>query len=69
VGSVIFIVLYTVTVFYMTEFLLRGRLTRWLYLGTIAMSVAMIYAGEVEIDENGVAIRREGREGREGRMG
>ena len=45
--SVPYILLYTVVVFYITEFLMRGRITRWLYLGTIAMVIAWMYEGSV----------------------
>ena len=47
-ASIIYIVLYTVVVFYITEFLLRGKVTRWLYMGSIVMIVAMIYGGSLE---------------------
>ena len=52
IGSVIYIVLYTVLVFYITEFLMRGKVTRLLYMGTMVMVVAMIYSGEVRYEEN-----------------
>ena len=45
--SVIYILLYTLIVFYVTEFLMRGKVTRWLYLGSIVMTVSMIYGGSV----------------------
>lgn len=45
--SVVSIVLYTVMVFLVTEWLLRGRVGRWLYLGTVVMVVSMIYRGTV----------------------
>ena len=53
-GSVVYIVLYTVIVFYVTEFLMKGKIIRWLYLGSIAMIVAMVYAGEVSVEEDGL---------------
>jgi len=46
-GSVLSILVYTVVVFYLTEYLLRGRLTRWLYLGSVVMVISMIYRGDV----------------------
>ena len=49
VGSLIYIVLYTAIVFYITEFLMRGKVTRWLYLGSLAMVIAMIYGGSVDL--------------------
>jgi hypothetical protein len=47
VGSVLSILVYTAVVFYLTEYLLRGRLTRWLYLGSAVMVISMIYRGDV----------------------
>lgn len=46
-GSVLYILLYTVVVFYITEFLMKGQITRWLYLGTVVMVVAWMYEGSV----------------------
>lgn len=46
-GSLIYILLYTIAVFYITEFLLKGQITRWLYLGSVVMTVAWIYEGSV----------------------
>jgi hypothetical protein len=48
-SSVVYILLYTVIVFYMTEFLMKGRISRWLYIGTVIMVVSMIYSGAVEV--------------------
>jgi hypothetical protein len=48
-GSVLYIVLYTLIVFYITEFLMKGLVTRWLYIGSVVMVVAMIYSGSVEL--------------------
>jgi len=47
VASIISIIVYTALVFYLTEFLLQGYLTRWLYLGTLVMVVSMVYSGTV----------------------
>jgi|LauGreDrversion4_2_1035121.scaffolds.fasta_scaffold195009_2 hypothetical protein len=47
VMSVAYIVLYTAVVWVLTEYLMRGKLTRWLYLGTVAMTVAFVYAGAI----------------------
>ena len=46
-GSVLSIFIYTAVVFYLTEYLLRGRLTRWFYLGSVVMVISMIYRGDV----------------------
>lgn len=46
-GSVLYIVLYTVAVFYITEYLLKGQITRWLYLGSAVMILAWVYEGSV----------------------
>ena len=51
-GSIIYILLYTTIVFYVTEFLMRGRVTRWLYLGSVVMVVAMVYSGDIILEEN-----------------
>lgn len=48
-GSVLYILLYTAMVFYVTEYLMRGTLTRWLYMGTMAMAVSLIYRGVVSL--------------------
>lgn len=53
-GSILYILLYTAIVFYVTEFLMRGKITRWFYLGSIVMIVAMIYSGVVVIGEENV---------------
>ena len=50
-ASILWIVLYTLVVFYLTEFLMRGTVTRWLYLGSVAMVVAMIYSGSIDLVE------------------
>lgn len=46
-GSFLYILLYTVIVFYITEYLLKGHLTRWLYLGSVVMVLAWVYEGSV----------------------
>jgi len=46
-GSLIYIILYTVAVFYITEYLMKGQLTRWLYLGSAVMILAWVYEGSV----------------------
>lgn len=46
-ASLIYILLYTAITFYVTEFLMRGKITRVLYMGTLVMVVAMIYGGAV----------------------
>jgi hypothetical protein len=46
-GSVLYIVLYTVAVFYITEILLKGYITRWLYFGSVVMILAWVYEGSV----------------------
>ena len=53
-GSILYILLYTAIVFYVTEFLMKGKITRWFYLGSIVMIVAMIYSGVVVIGEENV---------------
>jgi hypothetical protein len=49
VVSIVSILLYTVVVFIITEWLMRGRITRWLYLGTVAMVVSMVYSGTITL--------------------
>ncbi len=49
IGSVLYILTYTVMVFFATEVLLRGKLTRWLYLGTLVMVGSLLYRGEVSL--------------------
>ena len=53
-GSILYILLYTAIVFYVTEFLMKGKITRWFYLGSIVMVIAMIYSGVVVIGEENV---------------
>jgi hypothetical protein len=48
--SILYIVLYTAFVFLLTEYLMRGVITRWLYVGTIIMIVSMIYSGAITLD-------------------
>lgn len=61
IGSILSIVLYTLVVFYVTEYLLRGRITRWLYLGTLVMVGSLLYRGEVSLKgvcgEGGLCLR------------
>ena len=45
IGSILYILLYTLGVYYVTEYLLKGQLTRWVYLGTMAMVLSFIYRG------------------------
>lgn len=47
--SVISIVLYTAVVFLLSEWLMRGKVTRWLYLGSIIMVISMVYSGTVTL--------------------
>jgi len=49
IGSILYILLYTIGVYYFTEYLLKGRLTRWVYLGTVAMALSFIYRGVLPI--------------------
>lgn len=49
-GSFIYILLYTIIVFYITEVIMRGQITRWLYLGTMVMTVMWIYEGSVRLE-------------------
>jgi len=49
VGSVLYIIGYTILVFFATEVLLRGKLTRWLYLGSVLMVGSLLYRGEVSL--------------------
>ena len=51
-GSVVFILLYTLVVFYMTEYLMKGKLTRWLYIGSVVMVVSMVYSGSWVYNES-----------------
>ncbi len=46
-GSVLYILLYTVLVFALTEYLMRGVITRWLYIGSVIMVVSMVYSGVI----------------------
>lgn len=46
--SVAYIVVYTAVVWLLTEYLMRGKVTRWLYMGTVAMTVAFMYSGVVD---------------------
>jgi ABC-type uncharacterized transport system permease subunit len=46
--SVAYIVVYTAVVWLLTEYLMRGKVTRWLYMGTVAMTVAFVYSGVVD---------------------
>lgn len=50
IGSVLYLLLYTVTVFALTEYLMRGIITRWLYIGSVIMVVSMIYSGVITLD-------------------
>lgn len=47
--SIVSIVLYTVVVFLLTEWLMRGKVTRWLYLGSLIMVMSMVYSGTVTL--------------------
>ena len=49
VVSIVSIILYTAVVFLLTEWLMRGKLTRWLYLGSILMIISMVYSGTVTV--------------------
>jgi hypothetical protein len=51
VGSVLYILLYTVVVFVLTEYLMRGVVTRWLYVGSMVMVVSMVYSGAITLDD------------------
>lgn len=51
-SSILYIVLYTVIVFYITEFLMRGKITRLFYLGSVVMVIAMVYSGAVVIEDD-----------------
>jgi hypothetical protein len=51
-SSILYIVLYTVIVFYVTEFLMRGKITRLFYLGSVVMVIAMVYSGAVVIEDD-----------------
>jgi hypothetical protein len=46
-ASILTIVLYTAVVFWLTEFLFRVKVIRWLYMGSIVMVISMVYAGTV----------------------
>ncbi len=50
-GSLLYLLLYTVIVFYVTEYLMKGKITRWFYLGSVAMVIAMVYSGAIVIDD------------------
>lgn len=47
--SIVSIVLYTAIVFLLTEWLMRGKVTRWLYLGSLIMVMSMVYSGTVTL--------------------
>lgn len=49
VFSVFYIVLYTLFVFILTEYLMRGQVTRWLYIGSVVMIVSMVYSGSLQL--------------------
>lgn len=49
--SILSIILYTAVVFWITEILLRGQVTRWLYVGSIVMVISMVYAGTVRKED------------------
>lgn len=49
-SSLVYILIYTAVVFYVTEYLMRGKVTRWLYLGSMAMVGAMVYSGSISLD-------------------
>lgn len=51
-GSVVYILLYTIVVFYITEYLMKGKLTRWLYIGSVVMVVSMVYSGSFVYSES-----------------
>jgi len=48
--SILYIVFYTAFVFLLTEYLMRGVVTRWLYIGTFIMVVSMVYSGAITLD-------------------
>jgi hypothetical protein len=49
-GSVLYVLLYTALVFALTEYLMRGIITRWLYIGSVIMVVSMVYSGAITTD-------------------
>lgn len=49
--SAIWIMIYTFLVFWVTEFLFRSKAMRWLYIGSLAMIVSMIYAGSIRKED------------------
>lgn len=48
--SIISILLYTIFVLVLTEWIMRGTLTRWLYLGSVVMVVSMVYSGTITLE-------------------
>lgn len=48
--SILYILLYTVVVYVLTEYLMKGQITRWLYIGTIIMIISMVYSGSITLD-------------------
>lgn len=47
--SLLSIVLYTLFVFILTEYLMRGQITRWLYIGSVVMVISMVYSGSLQL--------------------
>lgn len=47
--SMISIIIYTSIVFILTEYIMRGKITRWLYMGSIIMIISMIYSGSLTL--------------------
>ena len=47
--SLVSIVLYTLCVFILTEYLMRGQITRWLYVGSVIMVISMVYSGSLSL--------------------
>lgn len=47
--SVISIIIYTILVFILTEYLMCGQVTRWLYIGSVVMVVSMVYSGSLRL--------------------
>lgn len=47
--SLLSILLYTICVFILTEYLMRGQITRWLYIGSVIMVISMIYSGSLRL--------------------
>ena len=49
-GSILYILLYTALVFLLTEYIMRGVIGRWLYIGSIIMVISMVYSGAITLD-------------------